>query len=59
MANSSNYMTIPEMEDYLHVSRKTAYAIMAGGKIPIYRISPRKTLVRKVDVDKYITKYRV
>lgn len=54
----SIYMTIPEMGDYLHVSRKTAYAIMASGKIPIYRISPRKTLVRQGDVDKYVARYR-
>ena len=52
------YMTIPEMQSYLRISRKTAYNLAASGKIPTYRISPRKTLVRRTDIDKYVNSFK-
>ena len=52
------YMTIPEMQSYLRISRKTAYKLAASGKIPTYRVSPRKILVRKVDVDKFVAAHK-
>lgn len=54
----NEYMTIPEMQVYLHVSRKTAYTLAASDKIPTYRISQRKTLVKKTDIDNYVKKHK-
>lgn len=51
-------MTIPEMQSYLRISRKTAYKLAASGKIPTYRVSPRKILVRKADVDKFVAAHK-
>lgn len=56
---NNDYMTIPQLMEYIHVSRKTAYTIVACGKIPAYRPSPRKTLVKRADVDKYVNKYKL
>ncbi len=53
----NKYMTIPELGNYLHISRKTAYKLIQLGRIPSFRISERKTLVKQSDVDKYVEKY--
>ncbi|MCC8060278.1 MAG: helix-turn-helix domain-containing protein [Clostridiales bacterium] len=62
MANSNvsnpEYVTIMDLQDILCVSRKTAYKIAASGAIPIYRISPRKTLLKRSDVDRYVKSHR-
>lgn len=52
------WMTIPEMTEYMRVSRKTAYNLVKCKAIPSYRTSPRKTLVKKADIDKYITRHK-
>lgn len=52
------WMTIPKMMEYMSISRKTAYKLIRDKKIPSYRISARKTLVKKEDIDKYIIKHR-
>jgi len=53
---ATEYMTVKGMMEYLQISRKTAYNLAASGKIPTYRLSPRKTLVKKSDIDKYLAK---
>lgn len=55
---TSVYMTVPEMAQFLKVSRGTAYRLIQSGRIPAYRPSPRKTLVRQLDVEKYIKQAR-
>lgn len=52
----TEYMTIMEMMEYLKISRKTAYNLAASGSIPVYRLSPRKMLVKTSDIDKYLSK---
>ncbi len=52
------WLTIPKMMEYISISRKTAYKLIQDKKIPSYRISARKTLVKKEDIDKYIMKHR-
>ena len=55
----SVYMTIPELMDYLHISRKTAYRLTTGtGTIPVYCLSQRKNLVKRMDVDKYLQRHK-
>ena len=51
---NNEYMTVPAMMSYMCVSKKTAYRLLTDGKIPAYRPSARKTLVKRADVDKYI-----
>lgn len=57
--NSKEYMTVPEMMIYLSISKKTAYALIKSGAIPAFRLSERKTLVKRVDVVKYISRHRL
>lgn len=52
--NDNNLMTIPEMAEYLKVSRGRAYEIIEIESIPIIKLSDRGTRVRKEDIQKYI-----
>jgi excisionase family DNA binding protein len=51
-------MTVPEMTTYMRISKKTAYKLISDGKIPFCRISPRKILVNKSEIDEYVNKFR-
>lgn len=56
----SDYMTVPELGRYLSISnKKQLYELVHSGRIPVYQISERKTLVRKSDVDKWVQKHRI
>lgn len=56
----SDYMTIPELGRYLCISsKKQLYGFVHSGRIPVYQISERKTLVRKSEVDKWVQKHRI
>lgn len=52
------WMTIPEMADYMRVGRKYAYRLINNGAIPSYKMSVRKTVVKRSDVDNYISNHQ-
>jgi excisionase family DNA binding protein len=51
-------MTVPDMTNYMRISKKTAYKLISDGKIPFCRISPRKILVSRDDVDTYVNRFK-
>lgn len=56
--SSSTYMTVPEAANYLRTDRKTIYRMIAASIIPAYRLSERKTLLKREELDKYLEKRR-
>lgn len=58
MASAIIWMTVPEMAKYMSIGRKYAYQLVRTGTIPAHRISARKTLVNREDIDNYIASKR-
>ena len=59
MAREKNvWLTIPEMAEYMCVGRKYAYRLINSGAIPSYKLSERKTVVKRSEVDDYISRYQ-
>jgi len=59
MANTEKtvWMTVPEMAEYMRIGKKAAYRMIDVGDLPVYKLSERKTIVKRTDVDKYVNKY--
>lgn len=53
----NEWLTVMEMKDYMRICRKTAYKLIQDGEIPSRRISPRKILVHRDDIDAYIMRH--
>lgn len=51
------WLTVMEMKEYMRICRKTAYKLVQEGEIPSRRISPRKILIRREDIDEYILRH--
>ena len=52
------WMTVPEMATYMCVGRKYAYRLINSGAIPSYKMSERKTVVKRQEVDNYIATHQ-
>jgi excisionase family DNA binding protein len=50
-----NYVTAKEIADYLGVARSTIYDWVRDEFIPHYRVSERKILFRKSEIDEWMT----
>ncbi len=48
------YMTKSEAAKHLRVSERTLDRLVAEGKVPSARVSPRRVLFRPEDLDKYV-----
>ena len=52
---SDNIMTIKEVSEYLKIKEKTAYALVAKGEIPGFKVGGSWRF-RKGEIDKWIVK---
>lgn len=55
----NEYMTVSEFAEYAKITKKTAYQKIENNEIPAYRFSQRKILLRKSEIDKYISGRRM
>lgn len=55
---SEVWMDVPGMAQYACIGIKMAYRLIQSGSIPSYKLSPRKTIVKRSDVDAYIEKHQ-
>lgn len=51
----SDVMTIKELSEYLKLKEKTAYKLVADGKIPGFKVGGAWRF-RKTEIDKWISK---
>lgn len=51
----SDIMTIKELSEYLKLKEKTAYKLVADGKIPGFKVGGAWRF-RKTEIDKWISK---
>ena len=51
LIKSKDFLTVPDMAKLLNCSSKTAYRLVANGRIPSMKLSERKTLIRRSDID--------
>jgi excisionase family DNA binding protein len=47
-------MPLKEVQKILHISKVTLWKYVKNGKISVVRFSPRKVLVRKEEIDRFI-----
>jgi excisionase family DNA binding protein len=54
----SRYLTLGEAASELRISRRTAAALVAAGRLPVHRPSPRRIVVARADLDAYMAARR-
>jgi len=52
-------LTVSEVAKYLRVQRADAYRLLNEGKIPYFKLSPKRTRVRKADLERYLEELTV
>lgn len=52
-------MTIREAAEYLRVSPRTIYRLIEQGDLPVYRVSPRRLVVKRADLEALIRLIKV
>lgn len=57
-SEKNEWMTVPEMAEYLRIGKKYAYRLINDNAIPSYKMSERKTLVKQSEVDNYIANHQ-
>lgn len=57
--NSTEYITVMEAAKILHVPKAYIYSLINAGYIPAYRLSPRKTLLIREELDTYIQSQQI
>lgn len=51
LIKSKDFLTVPDTAKLLNCSLKTAYRLVASGRIPALKLSERKTLIKRSDID--------
>lgn len=54
---NNQLLTVKDLQAYIGVSRNTAYRLVQDGVIPSHRVSERKTLIWRSDVDAWINSH--
>jgi len=49
----SEWMTVAEMQEYMHAGRTKAYELIKAGEVRSYRLG-RRILVNRLSLDRYI-----
>ncbi len=57
--SQKTYLSVRELQEYLGISRKTAYKLIWDGKIPAYRVSPHRIVISRVDADFYVKSNKI
>jgi excisionase family DNA binding protein len=47
-------LTIEEVSRMIRVSRATLFKIIKGGRLAVVRLSPRKVLIRREELERFI-----
>ena len=47
-------LTVSEVAKYLRIQRADAYKLLNEGKLPYFKLSPKRTRVRKADLEMYL-----
>jgi excisionase family DNA binding protein len=47
-------LTIEEVSRTIRVSRATLFKIIKGGRLAVVRLSPRKVLIRREELERFI-----